>query len=53
MNKKLIGEEPIISNDKFGYGIGRMVVDSWSYDNPLGELVIKAENEFVKAIKSK
>jgi hypothetical protein len=51
MNRKLTGEEPITNMDKYGFGLGRMIVDSWSYDNPIGPPIIRAEEKFIKAIK--
>ncbi|MFK0155286.1 hypothetical protein ACIQVK_24815 [Streptomyces sp. NPDC090493] len=30
-------------------GIGRVITDSWPYDNPLGSLILEAERLYLKA----
>jgi hypothetical protein len=32
-------------------GLGRIITDSWSFENPLGEIILDAEHSFIEALK--
>ncbi len=38
---------------KYEGGMGRTIVDSWPMDSPLGEVILKAEQEYLSFIVNK
>jgi hypothetical protein len=51
MLRNLNGAEPVTLSDRSGYGLGRIIVDSWNFSSFLGEIVINAEHVFLKALQ--
>jgi len=53
MEKKLRGEEKIDQTDIYGYGLGRVITDSWpDPGDTLGKLLLNAEQLYVQTMRN-
>ncbi len=44
-----LADPPLPSKGQRLRGIGRVIADSWPYDNPLGGMILEAEQLYLKA----